>query len=168
MASILFLDIQAAFPNTVKERLLHNMKTRCVPLVYTCLVDNMLSNRHTQIHFNDYTSEPIAINNGTTQGCPLLMIFYAFYNANLVNIARGKQELTTGFIDDCVFVATGDSLTETHQLLKKDQAVALTGPTPTTPHLSYPSSPSWTLYTPTPPPFFYITTHSDNDIPTSN
>ena len=27
VASILFLDIQAAFPNTVKERLLHNMKS---------------------------------------------------------------------------------------------------------------------------------------------
>ena len=34
VASILFLDIQAAFLNTVKDRLLHNMKSRRVPTTY--------------------------------------------------------------------------------------------------------------------------------------
>ena len=104
-------------------------------MVYIHLVDNMLSNRCTQIHFDDYTSEPIDINNCTTQGCSLLMIFYAFYNADLVDIARRKQELTTGFVDDCTFVATGDSLTEMHQILK--EMMDSNGPTPITPHLSY-------------------------------
>ena len=47
------------------------------------------------------------------------MIFYAFYNADLVDIARRKQELTTGFVDDCTFVAAGDSLTEMHKILKE-------------------------------------------------
>ena len=117
MASILFLDIQAAFLNTVKERLLHNMKSRQVPTAYINLFKCMLSNCKTQIRFNDYTSEPININNGTMQGCPLSMILYTYYNADLIDLARGKNELSTGFVDDCAFVAIGDTLKDTHQTL---------------------------------------------------
>lgn len=39
VAAILFLDVQAAFPNTVKERLLHNMKKHRVPSVYIRLIE---------------------------------------------------------------------------------------------------------------------------------
>ena len=49
VALILFLDIQAAFPNMVKERLLHNMKSRRVPTPYIRLLDCMLSDRQTQL-----------------------------------------------------------------------------------------------------------------------
>ena len=118
MASILFLDIQPAFPNTVKERLLHNMKSRRVPSAYVNLFECMLSNHKTQIRFNDYTSEPININNGTMQGCPLSMILYTYYNADLIDLARGKNELSTGFVDDCMFVAIGDTLKDMHQTLQ--------------------------------------------------
>ena len=55
-ASILFLDIQATFPNTVREWLQHNMKSR------------------TQLKFDDYTLELLEINNSTMQGCPLSML----------------------------------------------------------------------------------------------
>ena len=58
-ASVLFLDIQATFPNTVRERLIHNMRSRWVPSVYIKLIDNMLSKHKTQLKFDDYTSEPI-------------------------------------------------------------------------------------------------------------
>lgn len=112
-ASVLFLDIQAVFPNTVKDHLLHNMKSRQVPEVYICLIDNMLSKRQTQLHFDDFISKPITINNGTTQGCPLLMLIYAYYNTNLIDIVRGKHKLSTGFVDDCMFMATGDTIEDT-------------------------------------------------------
>ena len=118
VTSILFLDIQAAFPNTVKERLLHNMKTRRVPTTYINLFNQMLSDRQTTLRFDDYTSDPINIDNGTTQGCPLSMLLYAFYNADLIDIANGKHELSTGFVDDCAFVAVGDTLEEAHITLK--------------------------------------------------
>ena len=118
LASVLFLDIQATFPNTVRERLIYNMRSRQVPSVYIKLIDNMLSKHKTQLKFDNYTSEPIEINNGTTQGCPLSMLMYTYYNADLIDTARGKNELFTGFMDDSAFVAVGDMVNETHLTLK--------------------------------------------------
>ena len=46
------------------------------------------------------------------------MMLYAFYNADLINIAKGKFELSTGFVDDCAFVAVENSLGEVHLVLK--------------------------------------------------
>ena len=46
------------------------------------------------------------------------MLIYANYNVDLIDIAKGKCEMSTGFIDDCTFVAIGDTLTDTHCILK--------------------------------------------------
>ena len=46
------------------------------------------------------------------------MILYAYYNADLVEIAKSKWELSTGFVDDCAFVAVADSLDNAHHILK--------------------------------------------------
>ena len=46
------------------------------------------------------------------------MLAYAYYNADLIDIAKGKNELFAGFIDDCAFVAVADMLDETHCILK--------------------------------------------------
>jgi len=95
----LFHDVQGAFPNTVKEQLLHNMKTRSVPSCYSKLIERMLTGRKTHLKFDDFTSDPIDITNGTTQGCPLSMILYAFYNAPLIQVALHRHETSLGFVD---------------------------------------------------------------------
>lgn len=118
VAAALFLDIQGAFPNTCKEQLLHNMKARKIPLCYINLISNMLTNRKTRIIFDDFISDPINIDNGTTQGCPLSMILYAFYNAPLILTASGVNETALGFVDDSMFLTVASSLPEAHQLLK--------------------------------------------------
>jgi hypothetical protein len=118
VAVALFLDVQGAFPNTVKERLIHNMKSLRVPSCYTKLTENMLTNRKSSLSFDDFSSEPINIINGTTQGCPLSMLFYTFYNAPLIQIAKCKNESVIGFVDDTMFLAVADSLQEAHIILK--------------------------------------------------
>ena len=118
VTSTLFLDIQAAFPNTVKEWLLHNIRSRHVPAQYIHLFNTMLTRCKTQLWFDDFLSNPIHIHNGTTQGCPLSMILYAYHNADLIDIARGKWELSTEFVDDCAFITIADTIDDAHTILK--------------------------------------------------
>lgn len=119
VASVLFLDVQGAFPNVVKEVLIHNMRLRAVPAKYIRLVELMLSGRKTRLSFDDYMSDYILIDNGNNQGCPLSMIFYAFYNTGLLEISplTSKDESQYGFVDDVALLATGDTLEETHAKL---------------------------------------------------
>jgi len=116
VASVLFLDVQGAFPNVVKEVLIHNMRQHAVPKEYIRLTRLMLSGRKTRLSFDDYVSDLIAINNGNNQGCPLSMIFYAFYNAGLLQISPPScnDEAQFGCVDDVALLATGDNLKETH------------------------------------------------------
>ena len=118
VAAALFLDVQGAFPNTVKERLLHDMKARRVPKCFISLTERMLTGRFTQLRFDDFTSEPIPINNGNTQGDPSSMGYYGFYNASLMEIARSLDELSQGFVDDSMLLAIDVSLERCHVKLK--------------------------------------------------
>ena len=119
VASVLFLDVQGAFPNVVKEVLIHNMRQRSVPEKYVRLVDQMLTGRKTRLSFDDFVSDPIAIDNGNNQGCPLSMIYYAFYNAGLLELSPpgSRNEWQFGFVDDVALLATGDNFAETHKRL---------------------------------------------------
>jgi hypothetical protein len=49
VVSILFLDIKGAFPNAVKECLIHNMKMNRVPTVIVNMVDRILTGRTAQL-----------------------------------------------------------------------------------------------------------------------
>ncbi|KAG5717879.1 hypothetical protein E4T56_gene1444 [Termitomyces sp. T112] len=120
VAMALFLDVQGAFPSTVRDRLLHNMKELRVPSAFIHLVERTLSNCQTKLKFNNYCSDWLSVNNGTTQGCPLSMLFYAFYNAPLLCIIdpSSRSELSSGFVDDVMFLATAEPLMETHAILK--------------------------------------------------
>ncbi|KAF9784728.1 hypothetical protein BJ322DRAFT_1109440 [Thelephora terrestris] len=64
-------------------------------------------------------SEFILINNGNNQGCPLSMIFYAFYNAGLLEISPPNcpDEQQFGYVDDIALLATGVDLSTTHSKL---------------------------------------------------
>ena len=94
------------------------MKTHKIPTCYINLISNMLTNRKTCIVFDNFTSDPIDIDNGTTQGCPLSMILYAFYNAPLILTATGTNETALGFVDDSMFLVVAKTLPEAHDKLK--------------------------------------------------
>ena len=99
----------------------------------------MLTNRSTQLHFDNFLSDPIYIHNGMTQGCPLSIILYAYYNADLIDIVKGKCELSTGFVDDCTFVAVVDTLDSVYHILRDMMEWPNSGLNVTTHHSNYPS-----------------------------
>jgi Reverse transcriptase (RNA-dependent DNA polymerase) len=118
VVAALFLDVQGAFPNTVKDQLIHNMKMRHVPKCFTDLANRMLSGRSTRLCFDDYISDPIPLENSTMQGDPSSMLYYSFYNAPLLETAKDRDELSPGFVDDSMMLAIGNNLAECHEKLK--------------------------------------------------
>jgi hypothetical protein len=72
VVSVLFLDVEGAFPNAVTTRLTHNLKRRRVPTTIVRYVKQLLSGRRTRLKFDDYVSETTDITNGIGQGEPYL------------------------------------------------------------------------------------------------
>ena len=64
VTTILFLDIEGAFPNTIMSRLLHSMKKSQLPVALIRFAGLMLKNRRTTLRFDDHTSETIDLDNG--------------------------------------------------------------------------------------------------------
>ncbi|OBZ77095.1 putative RNA-directed DNA polymerase from transposon X-element [Grifola frondosa] len=118
VASILFLDIKAAFPSADPECLFHDMRMRGVPEQLTNWLCKKLRGRKTMLMFDDYASEPFEIHSGIDQGCPLSVILYQFYNSDLVSSARLKDgELAVGTMDDVAVIVTGKTFEDTHNKL---------------------------------------------------
>ena len=118
VVAALFLDVQGAFPNTVKDQLLHNMKMRRVPTCFINLTARKLTGQMTCLHFDDFTSEPIPLDNGTMQGDLDSMTLYGFFNAPLIEMACSDDELSPGFVDDSMMLAIGNALVDCHSKLK--------------------------------------------------
>ena len=113
VALILFLDVEGAFPNAVTDRVIHTLRRKRLPERHVNYVRNLLENRVSRLKFDDFTSAPMQINNGIGQGDPLSMILYIMYNADLVDIAEGNDELSLGFVDDAIVAVEGDDFHDT-------------------------------------------------------
>ena len=46
------------------------------------------------------------------------MLLYLFYNADLLDVARGPDEKGLGYVDDVAFMAMANSFTQMHRILK--------------------------------------------------
>jgi len=120
VASVLFLDVEGAFPNAVTDRLIYNLKRRRIPAVYITFIQQLLSGRRTKLKFDDYTSDFINVDNGIGQGDPLSMILYTIYNADLLDIPDIEdKESSLGYVDDIAMVATGEDFHETTRRLER-------------------------------------------------
>ena len=64
----LFLNIQAAFPNMQKEKLIANMHARNLAPEYCDYVDMILTQCQIQLKFDDHISLPFSPENGCCQG----------------------------------------------------------------------------------------------------
>ena len=116
----LFLNIQAAFPNMQKDRLLDNMRARNIAVEYRNYMDMILTQCNIQLKFDDHTSQPFSLTNGCCQGCPLSMLLYILYNAPLIRIAspNDPSECIVRFVDDTTLLACGKNFREVHSILK--------------------------------------------------
>ena len=119
VASALFLNIEGAFPNAVTDRLIHNMKTQCLPKAIVSFTEHMLWDQKMKLKFNNYVLDWVPITNGIGQGDPLSMLLYIIYSSDLVDMAKGKNKLTLAFVDDTAFIAIGKTFQETHTILTK-------------------------------------------------
>src|SRR6266702_1713140 len=117
VVSVLFLDIEGAFPNAVNEKLIQNMKKRRVPTKLVQFTANLLRERSTTLKFDDFISENIPISNGIGQGDPLSMILYQYYNADLIDIPNKANESAMAYVDDAILIASGANFNETHLTL---------------------------------------------------
>ena len=117
VASVLFLDIEGAFPNADPERLIVNLRKRGIPAKYASLVHNMLKNRVTTLKFDGYVSDQISINNGIGQGDPLSMVLYQYYNADLLDIPKQEGEDAEAYVDDTIMLAVDTDFNGTHRKL---------------------------------------------------
>ena len=120
VVSALFLDVSGAFDNVSHVRLLHNLRKRRVDLRIVKWIRNFLRGRFTSIRTNEAATESSEIDTGIPQGSPLSPILYLFYNADLLDIGSKYGAISTsGFIDDVMLTATGETFTENVVLLGK-------------------------------------------------
>ena len=118
VASILFLDVEGAFPNAVTDRLIHNLRKRRIPTAYVKFVERLLEGRKTRMKFDDFISELIEIVNGIGQGDPISMLLYIIYNADLLEALRRLEEDAIGYVDDALVIASAKTFKQTTRALK--------------------------------------------------
>lgn len=99
------MDIAGAFNNVHNERLIHNLRKRCIPATITNWVKSFLKGRNIQIQFNGAKSEIIPMPAGIPQGSPMSPMLYMYYNADLLDIPH--QGTSLGFIDDVTYGVQG-------------------------------------------------------------
>ena len=116
VVSALFLDVEGMFPNAVTHCLLHNMRRCRVPKAYVMFVSGMLTGRKTCLKFNDYTSVWFTLDNSIGKGDPLSML-YLFYNADILDVAKGPDEMSLGYVDDIALVISAKTFIQTHRML---------------------------------------------------
>lgn len=117
VTAVLFLDIEGAFPNAEMDKLIHSLKKRGLPEEIIQFVSMMLQDWGTILRFDNYTSEPIKLDNGIGQGDPLSMGLYQFYNTDILEIPVDKPEAAEAYIDDAILIAMAKTFTDTHKIL---------------------------------------------------
>lgn len=114
VASILFLDVKAAFPSAIPECLFHRMCKLGIPTAIVNWLHCKLKGRCMYLKFDDFISDLFEILNGINQGCPLSVILYKIYNTLLLNPSKALKNLdAVAYIDDVVAAAVGKTLTDT-------------------------------------------------------
>ena len=77
----------------------------------------MLEGRTTHLKFNNFTSDPINIDNRIGQGDLLSMVLYQYYNADILNIPTQPKESAIAYVDNALIMALAKNFMLTHKIL---------------------------------------------------
>ena len=86
------LDVSEAFNNVSHQRLLHNLKKQCISLELVSWIESFLKGQTSTLRLSEYELELFSIHTGISQGSPLSLILYLFYNTDLLNM-RSRSDL---------------------------------------------------------------------------
>ena len=117
VTSVLFLDVEGAFPNAMPRKLVHNLRKRQIPRRYANFVEGMLEGRNTHLRFDDHKSDTIEINNGIGQGDLLSMVLYQYYNADILDIPASDDETALAYVDNALILASAPDFEATHNII---------------------------------------------------
>ena len=74
----------------------------------------MLTGLWTQLKFDDYTSSWFELDNGIGQGDPLSMLLYLYYNSDVLEVLKGRDEMGLGYVDDMALVTVASNFRRAH------------------------------------------------------
>jgi hypothetical protein len=82
---MLLLNVIEAFDNVFHFKLLHNLRKRRIKNIYLIWIKNFLSKRYIILKLIDHIVDRIRIVINVFQKFFMSLIFYVFYNANLID-----------------------------------------------------------------------------------
>jgi len=77
----------------------------------------MLRDQVTTLRFNGYVSDKIPIDNRIGQGDPLSIVLYQYYNIDLIDIPKYKEEDAEAYVDDAFMLASAKDFPSAHHKL---------------------------------------------------
>lgn len=112
VASLLCLDVKAAFPSAAVDVLMHEMRMCGVPRGHVEWFERRLEGRKTSLIFDDYKSETFDIKEGIDQGDAQSLIAWIIYNHPILKIFdKGAKETGFLYVDDTAILVTGNDFT---------------------------------------------------------
>ena len=119
IASLLCLDVKAAFPSASVDMLLQEMRMCGIPEGHIGWFERRLEGRKTSLIFDNFKSETFDIKEGLDQGDAQSLIAWIIYNHRILDIFK-KANGETGFlfVDDTAILVTGQDFIDTQVKLK--------------------------------------------------
>jgi ribonuclease HI len=119
-ASAIFFDIKGFFNAVQHEHLSQKLKKLGFDRKMVSLIESFLTNRTTNIEFDNFKSDPIPISNGIPQGSPLSPILAIIYSAELQELRSLilRRIISFAYIDDRALLTSSKTLEKNMEKLK--------------------------------------------------